>query len=195
MSPAVRAVLGVALVVASALAMGAASRFSYRADPGDEAELRLTWRTRAPLVEECRRLTQEEQDALPVHMRREEICEGRVASYRLEVRVDGAVLHRSTVRGAGARGDRPLYVFEALRLDPGHHDVHVVFERVGAGAADTAGDGPAPASEAGDPGRRAGSVPDRLELREGLELAGRQVALITYDAVERRLVLRTGPRR
>jgi hypothetical protein len=197
-SPAVRVVLGVTLAVASVLAMGAASRYSYTADPAQEAELRLTWRTRAPLVKECRRLTQEEQDALPAHMRREEICEGRVASYRLEVRVDGAVRHSATIRGAGARGDRPLYVFETLRLEPGHHEVHVVFERVGAEASDVAGDGSGPASDVadvGEPGRRAGSVPDRLELREGFDLAGRQVALVTYDAVERRLVLRTAPRR
>jgi hypothetical protein len=188
-SSAVRAALGLSLAVAAALAMGAASRFSYGAESGNEAELRLTWRARAPLVEECRRLTQEEQEALPAHMRREEVCEGRVASYRLDVWVDGEVRHRSTVHGAGARGDRPLYVFDALRLEPGRHSVHVVFERVGSASDDAAS---SPAASA--PSRRAGSVPDRLELREELELVAGEVALVTYDAVERRLVSQRAPR-
>jgi hypothetical protein len=192
MRPGVRVALGASLVVASALGMGLASRFSYGADGGDQAELRLTWRTRAPQIEECRRLTQAEQEALPVHMRREVICEGRVSSYRLEVVVDGEPRHTSIVKGSGARGDRPLYVFDAIRLEPGHHTLDVVFERVGAaaGGADGADAPVVRGRETGSPG--ASGVPDRLELRESLELAAGEVALVTYDATARRLVLRHG---
>jgi hypothetical protein len=181
MSPGARLGLGAVLILTSVLGMGLATRFHYTADPGDAGELRLTWRARAPLVEECRRLSPEERDALPVHMRRDEICEGRVASYRLRVWVDGEVRHSSIVHGAGARGDRPLYVFDRLRLDPGEHDVHVVFRRVG--------------SAPGEPADRHGPVPDLLELQERLVLSAGEVALVTYDAVERRLVLKPAPRR
>jgi hypothetical protein len=174
----VRTGLGAGLAVAAALSMGALTRFAYTVEPADQAELRLTWRARTAPIEECRRLTEAEQEALPVHMRREVVCEGRVSSYRLEVVVDGEPRHSSTVRGSGARGDRPLYVFDSIRLPPGHHDVHVVFERVGAP------DG------GGAPGGRGGGVPDRLELSERLELGAGDVALVTYDATERRLVLR-----
>lgn len=173
--------LGAGVAVASALSMGVLTRFVYTAEVGDQAELRLTWRARAAPVEECRRLTESEQAALPVHMRREVICEGRVSSYRLEVVVDGESWHSSTVKGSGARGDRPLYVFDAVRLDPGHHEVHVVFERMGAGERDDA-------TIERDP--RSSSVPDRLELRERLDLEAGDVALVTYDATARRLVLR-----
>jgi hypothetical protein len=178
---ATRGILAVGLAAAGALALGALTRAPYTMEDSADAELRLTWRARASQVEECRRLTEAEQEALPVHMRREVICEGRVASYRLEVRVDGQVRHGSTIRGAGARGDRPLYVFDAMRLPPGRHEVEVVFERIGT-AADTS------ATQ-----RRSGSVPDRLELREDVELAAGDVALVTYDATERRLVLRQHP--
>lgn len=177
----VRIGLGVGLAIVSALSMGLLTRYGYTAEPASEAELRLTWRARAAPMEECRRLTDAEQEALPVHMRREMICEGRVSSYRLEVSVDGQPWHRSTVKGAGARGDRPLYVFDAIRLEPGRHEVHVVFERVGAGDAD--------ASEAERQAPTSG-LPDRLELRERLELEAGEVALVTYDATARRLVLR-----
>lgn len=179
----VRVALGLGLVVASMVAMGALTRFGYTAEPPDEAELRLTWRARAPLVEECRRLTEAERDALPVHMRRDEICEGRVASYRLDVVVDGEVRHRSTVKGAGARGDRPLYVHDSMRLAPGSHEVHVIFERADVAVGSTT---PGPAA-------RAGAVPDRLMLEQRIELAAGEVALVTYDATERRLVLRQRP--
>jgi hypothetical protein len=178
---ATRGFLAVGLAAAGALALGALTRAPYTMEDSADAELRLTWRARASQVEECRRLTEAEQEALPVHMRREVICEGRVASYRLEVRVDGQVRHGSTIRGAGARGDRPLYVFDAMRLPPGRHEVEVVFERIGT-AADTSATQP-----------RSGSVPDRLELREDVELAAGDVALVTYDATERRLVLRQNP--
>jgi hypothetical protein len=171
----VRVGLGVALAVGFALGLGALTRVPYSPVPGDEAELRLTWRARAAPAEECRRLTEAEQEALPVHMRREVVCEGRVASYALEVVVDGVVTHQRVVEGAGARGDRPLYVYDALRLAPGHHDVHVVFERVNGASA---------------PEDRAGGVPDRLELRERIEVGAGDVVLVTYDAANRRLVVR-----
>jgi hypothetical protein len=187
--------LGTGLALASALSMGALTRYSYTAEPTEQAELRLTWRARAAPVEECRRLTESEQEALPVHMRREVICEGRVSSYRLEVVVDGEPWHSSIVKGSGARGDRPLYVFDAVRLDPGRHDVHVVFEREGAGDGVERAEGvPAP-GDGSERGTRPAGVPDRLELRERLELAAGEVALVTYDATRRRLVLRQDPGR
>jgi hypothetical protein len=177
----VRIGLGAGLAVASVLTMGALTRFAYTAGPDDQAELRLTWRARTAPVEECRRLTEAEQEALPIHMRREVICEGRVSSYRLVVMVDGEPWLSSTVKGSGARGDRPLYVFDAIRLAPGRHEVHVLFERVGEAAA---------SGEEGERQARGTGVPDRLELRERLELGAGEVALVTYDATERRLVLR-----
>jgi hypothetical protein len=173
-----RWLVAAALAMATAAALGALTRVPYTLEGAGDAELRLTWRTRASQVEECRRLSEAEREALPAHMRREEICEGRVASYSLEVRIDGEVRHASTVRGAGARGDRPLYVFDAIRLPTGHHEVEVVFERIGATGADSA-------MIAG----RSGSVPDRLVLREPVELGAGEVALVTYDATARRLVL------
>lgn len=191
----VRIGLGAGLAVASALSMGGLTRFAYTVEPGDQAELRLTWRARTAPVEECRRLTEAERDALPVHMRRDVICEGRVSSYRLEVLVDGETRHSSTVKGAGARGDRPLYVFDAIRLDPGDHHVHVVFERVGAEEGQ-ASEGPAAVDVGGGDDRRTGrdtrspGVPDRLELTERLVVGAGDVALVTYDATARRLVLR-----
>jgi hypothetical protein len=191
-----RLAAGAALAVATALALGLGTRFVYTAEPVGQAEIRLTWRARAAPAEQCRRLSEAEREALPVHMRREMVCEGRVASYRLDVVVDGEVRHSSTVKGAGARGDRPLYVYDAIRLAPGLHDLHVVFERVGAERSDRDGDADVEDLDGGDGlglpgpgGTGGGGVPDRLELRERLELGSGEVALVTYDATGKRLVL------
>lgn len=171
-------VVGGVVAVMAALALAALSRVPYTAT-GGEAELRLAWRARVPRVEECRRLTPEEQAALPAHMRREEVCEGRVASYLLRVAVDGRTVRLDTVAGAGARGDRPLYVSEAIRLRPGAHDVAIAFTRLGVEAAE--------GEEGGESGE---GVPDRLLLRRTFELEPRGVALVTYDPERRRLELR-----
>jgi hypothetical protein len=189
---ATRGALGGLLALALMGGIGGLTRFAY-VEPGDEAALRLAWRARVPRVEECRELTAEEQAELPAHMRRDEVCEGRVASYRLEVAVDGRVRHRALVSGAGARGDRPLYVFETLPLDPGRHRIRVVFARIDEGGS-VAGEGassrgtPAEAEDA-EPGTLE-PVPERLVLERTVEVKRRDVVLVSYDPVRRTLVLR-----
>jgi hypothetical protein len=197
-----RLLAGVALLVAAVVALGFGTRWVYTATPADEAALRLAWRANVPLVEECRELSAEEQAELPVHMRRERVCEGRVASYRLEAAVDGRVLHQATISGAGARGDRPLYVFETLPVEPGRHRLRVSFVRVGAEAqAEVGSDAGAARSPDVDPdrepdaddGNRSGrgrAVPDRLVLEREVEVEPREVLLVTYVAGGGRLVLR-----
>lgn len=172
MKRAVRIVVGSALVLAAVLATGALTRFDYRAG-GSRGELRLAWRMAVPRVVECRTPTAEELEELPVHMRQDEICEGRPVSYRLEVRVDGQVRHRATVRAEGARADRPMQIFETLPLEPGVRDVRVVFERADRGEASSS---------------EATSLPDRLVFHRRLDVAERDVVLVTWDPDRRALV-------
>jgi hypothetical protein len=193
-----RALIGGGLALAAVVAMGTLTRAEYTATAPGRAEIRLAWRARVPLVEECRRLTEPERAALPAHMRRELVCEGRVASYRLEVEVDGTIRHRSVVEGAGARGDRPLYVFETVAVAPGRHVVRVVFERIEEGAESVAsgadfatGTGSDPEPES-DPRRGRAPVPDRLVLETQVDLEGRDVLLVGYDAEVEELVATRG---
>lgn len=172
-----RVAIGAALAVAAVVAMGGLSRLQHTAEP-ERAELRLAWRTAVPRVVECREPTEEELRELPVHMRQDEICEGRAVRYRLEVRVDGELRHASTEGAAGVRGDRPLHVFEELPLEPGTRHVRIVFERA---------DGTEPG--AGDDG----SAPARVVLDRRFHLGVRDVLLVTYDAGERQLVTRDRP--
>jgi hypothetical protein len=161
--------LGLVIACAALGAVGAGTRVPYAPSAGDDAVLRLSWRLRGVRVEECRRLTPAELERQPVHMRREEVCEGRIEPYRLTVDIDGRRVEDVLVAASGARADRPLYVYREFRLQPGAHTVAVRF---------------AVESGSDDDERVALTWYDRAELRTG------RVLLVTYDADARALVAR-----
>lgn len=177
-----RAAAGGLVVVAATAALGWFSQAPYGAGRQGEALVRLAWRTPGTRVEECRRLTPEELEQLPVHMRQEQVCEGRVLPYRLAVRLDGQPLADDTVHAAGARADRPLYVYREFPVSRGAHDIQVTFSR-DLVPADTA-------SALGSGERREPLVPPRLEFQGRVVLARDEIALLTYDPEQRRLVLK-----
>lgn len=158
------------------LGIAALSRVPYDADHAEDAIIRLSWRTRGEAVRECRTLSEEELANLPVHMQRTEVCEGRVLSRHLLVQVDGRPVVDDTVRAAGARGDRPLYVYYEIPVPAGVHVVHVRFVPEATAASSSPGDGSAP--------------PAVLDLEARLDLNAGDIALVTYDADLQALVAR-----
>ena len=141
------------------------------------AIVRLAWRARGERVRDCRRLTPEELAKLPAHMRQAEVCEGRVLPYRLAVEVDDQPVANQVIRGAGAREDRPLYVYQDIPVQPGLHRIAIQFTLEGR-------------PEAHEESRLA--TPPRLALDTTLSLAPRQVLLVTYDEEREQLVVRDG---
>jgi hypothetical protein len=154
---------------AGAALLVAGSQLPWRPYAEGTALVRLSWRSASEPVQECRVATAEELAALPPHMRREKICERRHTPFRLEARVDGQPVRELVIEPAGASGDRPLYVFEELPVSPGAHRLTVSFEEQRAGRAD--------------------SPPRALRLEAALELAPREIALVTLDASGERLAL------
>jgi hypothetical protein len=169
MSPGLRRPLGIAVAIVVTMATVALSRVPYGDSDAGAATLRITWRAPGERVEECRTLSAEELEALPVHMRRERICERRFLPYRLQVDLDGRRVIDEVVRPAGAQEDRPLYVFRELDLEPGSHRVEVRWARE---------DGLERTSEG-----TTGTGP--LSLEASLRLEPGDVALVTYDPVRR----------
>jgi hypothetical protein len=159
---------GIAIGVAVGLTAGVAalSRVPFGPDIADHAVIRLSWRTPGEFVNECRAPTAEELARLPVHMRRDEICEGRILPKRLQVQLNGEPAIDETVRAAGAREDRPLYVFRELRVAPGEHDVAIEWST------------------------QNGLAPVRQALEARVRLEPGEIALFTYDVDRRALVVR-----
>lgn len=175
---------GAALALGATVGLGWLSQVPYDAPRDAEALLRLAWRTRGTRVEECRRLAPEELERLPVHMRQEDVCEGRIVPYRLVVVLDGRTVVDEAAYPSGARADRPLYVYHEFPVEPGWHGLDIGFTR-----------DVVPADTTGETGRerlgeRESAAPPRLGLTRRVLLARDQILLVTYDAAERRLVLK-----
>jgi len=158
---------GVLLALAVVALLVAASQWPWRVHGEDEARIRLSWRTVSEPLSACRAPTPEELAALPPHMRMKEICERRHAPFRLVLRLDERLVHDAVHQPSGARGDRPLYVFEEIPVAPGAHRIAVEFRE----------------EMEGEP-RRA-----PLTLDAVATLAPREIALVTLDASGERLVI------
>jgi hypothetical protein len=186
---------GVLLAAAALAGLAWASDVPTRVHRSHGAILRLAWSARPERVESCRERTAEELSRLPQHMRQPLACEGSTAEYRLQVRVDGAVLADRVVRGGGLRRDRQLYVLEELPVPPGDTAVDIRFDRVepAASAAAAAGQ-PAIADIRSAAARPQGEpVPPHLSLELRRRFSAREVILVTYSPESRTLVAVQNP--
>jgi len=119
-------ILVTAVVTAS---IGWLARAPYSPPGSETAVLRLSWRLIPNRAEHCRRLSQEELEKLPVHMRNPTVCEREHVDYRLIVQVDDAAPDTTHLLPSGAHGDRPIFVLQQHQLEPGAHRVRVWFAR------------------------------------------------------------------
>ena len=170
------AVMGAVLTMAVLAGLRWASTAPMTVHRTPDAVLRLAWSARPERIETCRRPSDDERSTLPRHMQQTLVCEGRAATYRLQIRHEGTVIGEQVVRGGGLRRDRRLYVFRELPLPAGRTRVDVRFEQI----------------ESGTPDERArlrgDAVPPRLALDREITLRPREVVLVTYDAERRALV-------
>jgi hypothetical protein len=174
----------IGLLVASLATLGLVwmSQVPVASDRTGEATLRLTWRARPERIEHCVAQNPEALAALPPHMRQTTICEGRSASYQLEVRREGELLAAQLVMPGGLRRDRPLYVFRDLPVPAGTGTFRVTFTRVEVAAASADRD---EGAEERDTLREA--VPPFLTWERVLTFAPRQVRVISYGPAQREL--------
>jgi len=169
-----RRVGGGVLALGGIVALALLSAGSWTAEESDHAVLRLAWRVRGVRVESCRALTPDELAALPAHMRQDTVCVGQVLPYHLTVNLDGVTLVTDSIRAAGARSDRPLFVSRSLPAPAGTYRLQIIFERDATeGAVTVSSDRPA-----------------RLAVDTTVVLERGTITLVTYDPDGRRLVLR-----
>ena len=170
-------------VIVFACALGALIALSsWQLPPtsSDEAVLRLSWRAIGRELEQCRPLSAEEIARQPAHMRQTQKCERVVEPYRLEVLIDDSVRVDTAYQPTGARGDRPLYVLRDFLVSAGRHEVEVRFYEVEAAAHISA--------------EQRSHFPDAVTFSSAIEFVPRRIALVTYDADSRTLVLKASGR-
>lgn len=164
----IRIGLGAVVALSVTAGIGALSQVPYRAEGEAEAWIRLSWRISTPRIEKCRTLTAEELADLPVHMRREQVCDVTEMPYHIRIVLDGRVVEEALIRGAGARNDLPIYVYRELRVKPGAHRLEILL------APENGSEGAPESNEVSEP-KGSGS----LELTQQLDLAAGDVALVT----------------
>lgn len=118
---AVGAILAVALTAVTAVA----SDFPYRRPTTEGALLVVSFKHAGATGENCRKVTEEERARMPVHMRRDQVCERGRAPVRLRVRVDGRTIHHGTYEPRGLFGDGHSIAVEHLAVQPGARWVEV----------------------------------------------------------------------
>jgi hypothetical protein len=175
---------GIIIAFGLLLAMTWASTAPLRVTTSDDAIVRLSLGARPERIETCRTQSDEELEKLAPQMRQRVICEGVTARYRLSVRRNGQLLHEQIVRGGGLRRDRRLYVSRDLHVRPGPGVVAVDLVRIDTVVARDEEDEEEEERER----RRGEDVPAELHLEVEVALEPREVLLVTYDPVSRRLV-------
>ena len=201
---------GVIIAFALLLTMTWASTAPLRVTTSDDAIVRLSLGARPQRIETCRTQSDEELEKLAPQMRQRVICEGVTARYRLLVRRNGEVIHEQIVRGGGLRHDRRLYVSRDLRVPAGPGVFTVELVRIDTVSGrdeeheeEEEGEEEEERERAMSPDRqrregeerrrrREEDVPPALRVEVEASLEPREVLLVTYDPVRRRLVTLTG---
>lgn len=206
MTTVLRRAVGIGLVAAATLALAAISRAPWRAHPEADGAVRVSLSARPDRVESCRTLTAEELAEVPAHMRQQVVCVGTAARYRLTIEVDRRNLADLALTGGGARQDRPIHVLREFPLPAGRHHLSVRMVRTDSIPAEAGPDAPDPEGERGisrdrdtreseeRDRRRREAMPVRLSLDTILDVMPGRVILVTYDAMQRRILAISSPR-
>ncbi|MDX1577547.1 MAG: hypothetical protein R3266_03645 [Gemmatimonadota bacterium] len=171
--------VGLLLAAGIVAAIAGLSRVPWTVDPERGSVLRLSWRFQPEGESGCRRPTAEELAELPPHMRNPDACVREAVPYLLELRIDGVRTLADTLHAAGARQDRPVFVYRDVAIDAGAHTIEVGFSSLEPEGPGSAGDTP--------PGIA-------LSWSDSVTVDPREIVLIGYDRASRSLVrARPGP--
>ncbi len=114
---------GTVVAVVLGVATLAIADAPYGGPPPIGPELVVSFKHPGQLSENCRVVTPQENQSVPVHMRRDRICERGRASVRLRVRVDGVVVLERAFSPGGIRHDEPSLALVHVPVAEGTHTI------------------------------------------------------------------------
>jgi len=113
------------LGVGVAAGLGAANELPHRVARPPTSELVVTFKHPGAIGEDCRVLSEAERAKMPVHMRRDRICERRRADVRLRVVLDGKTVVERAYAPSGIWSDGNSVAVETIPVTAGEHEVEV----------------------------------------------------------------------
>ncbi len=124
--PKLRAGIVTAILAAIVAAgVGLASDVPYRSPAPLASELVVTFKHPGTMSENCHELTPEELAKIPIHMRKEKVCDRERSSVRLKILVDGQLVREATYLPKGIWHDGSSVAVERIAIEPGTHSVVV----------------------------------------------------------------------
>lgn len=148
--------------------------------PGSAGMLRLAWRLPGARIQSCRDLTAAELASRPMHMRQPRECIDQPLHYRLQVEIQGETRLDRTLSPAGARGDRPLYVQQDFRLQPGVYPIRIAFVPL------------VPEAGPQQAGKESERQPRSFRLQRQVQITVDQITLVTLDTSREDLIVIAG---
>lgn len=97
----------------------------YRLLGAQQGIVSLTFSHAAQRLGECRRLTQEELNALPPNMRKPDECPRERHDIEVEMRIDDSVLYSETLSPSGFWKDGKATVYSRTAIDAGEYELFV----------------------------------------------------------------------
>ncbi len=97
----------------------------------ETAIVTITFSHAAQRVGECRRLTQEELNKLPLNARKPSNCPRERFPVRIELRSGDRVLYQDVLLPSGIWSDGKANIYERVEIDAGVHDLYVAMNDSG----------------------------------------------------------------
>jgi hypothetical protein len=101
------------------------SDLGYASPRAEGSELIVTFKHPGEVSEHCHDLTAREKAKLPVHMRRDRVCDRARANVRMRVKVDDRVVVEKAYAPKGIWHDGNSIAVETNPVAPGEHEVEV----------------------------------------------------------------------
>lgn len=116
---------GQAVVLAGAAAFTGyfASDPVYRQFPEGHAQIKLSFAHGAQRKEACRRLTSKEIAKLPPNERRPNTCSRERLPVRIQLALDGQIIHDASLPPTGLSGDGPSRAYVKFAVPAGRHEI------------------------------------------------------------------------
>ena len=118
-----------AICVAASLFIAVLARFSNWPNTNlrgsDQSVISLTFSQAGQLLQECRKLTQQELDKLPANMRKTEECQRQRQAVEVVFKLDDKIIYEENLAPTGIWSDGAVTVYQRMKVPKGQHQMFI----------------------------------------------------------------------